>query len=105
MQDFEVLVKYNNDSPRSSLASLNDKLKVSHPNSVILLIGNENGSLPIVCSVNGNALKAYKAGDLVRQVATLLGGSGGGRPDFASGAGRDASKVEDAINTVKGLLR
>ena len=105
VQDFEALVKYSGDSSRSSLASLNDKLKVSHQNSVILLIGNENGSLPIVCSVNGNALKVYKAGDLVRQTATILGGSGGGRPDFASGAGKDASKVEEAINTVKGLLK
>ena len=102
---YEVLVKYLKDSGRNAVSSLNDKLKVSHPNSVIILIGNDNGSLPVVCSVNGEALKAYKAGDLVRQVATVLGGSGGGRPDFASGAGRDASKVSEALAKAKEIVK
>ena len=105
VQDFDVLIKYLDDSPRSSLLSLNDKLKVSHANSVILLIGNENGSLPIVCSVNGTAQKVHRAGDIVRQVSTALGGSGGGRPDFASGAGKDAAKLEAAIKPLKDLFK
>ena len=103
--DYEVLVKYLKDSSRNAVTTLVDKLKVSHPHSVIVLVGDEGASLPVVCSVNGNALKEFKAGDLVRQTATILGGSGGGRPDFASGAGKDASKVDEAINTVKGLLK
>ena len=105
INDLELLVKYFNDSSRSSILSLNDKLKTTHQNSVIVLIGNENGSLPIVCSVNGNAQKSYRAGDIMRSVAGALGGSGGGRPDFASGAGKDSSKMEEAINLVKGMIK
>ena len=45
------------------------------------------------------------AGNVVRQVANVLDGSGGGRPDMASGAGKDASKVDAAINLVKGLIK
>ena len=103
--DFEVLVKYLKDSGRNAIVSLVDKLKVSHPHSVILFIGNDGGSLPVICSVNGNALKTNKAGDIVRSVANVLGASGGGRPDFASGAGKDASKVEEAVKVAKDLIK
>ena len=103
--NYEVLVKYLKDSNRNAISSLIDKLKVSHTNSVIVFIGNDGSTLPVVCSVNGEALKSYKAGDLVRQVANVLGGSGGGRPDFASGAGKDSSKIEEAIKCAKEILK
>ena len=103
--DVEVLAKYLKETSRSAIVSLNDKLKVAHPNSLIVLIGDENGSLPIICSVNGTALAKVKAGDVVRGVSNLLGGSGGGKPDFASGAGRNKDKLEEAINFVKGLIK
>ena len=99
---FEVLVKYLKDSNRSAIIGLNDKLKVAHKDSVILLIG---GDLSVVCSVNGSALSSIKAGDLVRLSAGALGGSGGGRPDFASGAGKDNTKVSEAISLAKDALK
>ena len=37
-----------------------------------------------------------KAGDWIKQIATILGGSGGGRPDFAQAGGKDVSKIEEA---------
>ncbi len=102
---YELLVKYLKDTNRNAASTLIDKLKVSHPNSVIVLIADDGASLPVICSVNGEALKSYKAGDLVRLVAGELGGSGGGRPDFASGAGKDHSKVESAIKLVKETVK
>ena len=103
--DKEVLIKHIKDADRNALVSLVDKLKVSHKDSVIIFIGGGKDSIPVVCSVNGNAQKVYRAGDLVRNVATILGGSGGGRPDFASGAGKDASKINEAIEAAKGLVK
>ena len=41
----------------------------------------------------------------MKQVAPLLGGSGGGRPDIASGAGKDTSKVNEVKDLVKGLIK
>ena len=103
--DIELLVKFMKGSGRNAIVSLLDQLKVAHKDSVMVVIGEDNGTLPVVCSVNGLAQKSYRAGDIVRQVATFLGGSGGGRPDFASGAGKDASKVEEALATAKGLVK
>ncbi len=102
---YEVLVKHIKDANRNALASLIDRLKVSHPNSVIVLVGDDANSISVICSVNGEALKTYKAGDLVRLTAGALGGSGGGRPDFASGAGKDKSKIADATKLVKETIK
>lgn len=102
---YEILVKHIKDANRNALASLIDRLKVSHPNSVIVLLGDDANSVSVICSVNGEALKTYKAGDLVRLTAGALGGSGGGRPDFASGAGKDKSKIADAIKLAKETIK
>ncbi|MCR4911869.1 MAG: alanine--tRNA ligase [Bacilli bacterium] len=105
LDGYELLVKFIKDANRNSLVSLLDKLKNNHKDSIIILIGDDNGTLPIICSVNGEALKKYRAGDIMRQVAGLLGGSGGGKPDFASGAGKDSSKVKEAIDFVKEFIK
>ena len=105
LDGYELLVKFIKDASRNSLVSLLDKLKNNHKDSIIILIGDDNGTLPIICSVNGEALKKYRAGDIMRQVAGLLGGSGGGKPDFASGAGKDSSKVKEAIDFVKEFIK
>ncbi|HLC29689.1 MAG TPA: alanine--tRNA ligase-related protein, partial [Dehalococcoidia bacterium] len=49
--------------------------------------------------------KGYNAGALVKEVASLTGGSGGGRPELAQAGGRDASKLDQALQRVPALLR
>ena len=101
-----LLVSYLKGNKRDALLSLVDNLKTQYPDYLIVLIGEENGNLPIVVSSSKAAQeKGLLAGNVIRQVAQCLGGSGGGRPDMASGAGKDASKVNDAIELVKGLVK
>ncbi len=100
-----ILVKYSKGASRDALLAIVDTLKSEYKDYVFILIGGEGNNLPIVASVNGEALKKFNAGQLLRSVASILGGSGGGRPDFASGAGKDASKVEEAIKSAKELLK
>ena len=50
--------------------------------------------------VDAIAKEKYNAGLIVKKVAGVLGGSGGGRPDIASGAGKDASKVNEALGAI-----
>ncbi|MGC9316203.1 MAG: DHHA1 domain-containing protein, partial [bacterium] len=45
------------------------------------------------------------AGDLIKGAAGITGGSGGGRPDFAQGGGRDSSLVPDALEWVRDQLK
>ena len=46
-----------------------------------------------------------KAGDLLKRVATVTGGGGGGRPDMAQGGGKDASKLDEALAIVPDAVR
>ena len=92
-----VLVKFLKEQKRDSLLKIIDSLKANKDNYLIALIGEENGGYPIVVAASKAANdKGYLAGKLVKDIASLLGGSGGGRPDLASGAGRDIAKIEEA---------
>ena len=100
-----LLVKYLEKTPRTFLLKLIDELKVLHSNAVIVLIGSENNNYPIACALTKEAIDdGLKAGTIVKEVATLMLGSGGGRPELASGAGKDISKYDQVVNTIKKLI-
>ena len=103
--DVAVLVKYSKGASRENLLGVMDTLKSEYKDFVFVLIGGEGSNLPLVAFVGGEGLKKYNAGQLVRLATSIFGGSGGGRPDFANGAGKDASKVEEAIKAVKESLK
>ena len=99
-----LVAKMNNFS-RDSLLSLLDSLKQIHSDSVIVLFGENKNNLPIIVSVNGKALQNYKAGLIVKELASVLEGSGGGRNDMASGAGKNIDKLSLAIAKAKELFK
>ena len=56
--------------------------------------------------VSKNALaRGLKAGALVKKIAAIAGGNGGGKPDFAMAGIRDASKIDDALNAVPEIVK
>ncbi|MGV9184328.1 alanine--tRNA ligase [Arcanobacterium canis] len=72
---------------------------------VVALIGVANGRPSVVVAVNEAAQKnGVKAGALVSLAAKTLGGGGGGRPDLAQGGGTDISKIDVALETIRGAL-
>lgn len=96
-----VLVQYLKEQKRESLLKIIDGLKVNKDNYLIALIGEENEGYPLVVAASKKANeKGLLAGKIVKEVSVLLGGSGGGRPDLASGAGKDISR----LNEIKDLL-
>ena len=83
---------------RSDLLSLIDNLKQGKDNYAIALVGEENGNYPIVVVLSKKAIDSgLKAGMIVRNMAKLLGGSGGGKDEMASGAGKNNEKIEEAL--------
>ena len=105
LKGYKVLTKYVKGASLENLNSMGDDLKVKFSDYAILLIGGEGNSLPISVFIGGAALNKNMAGNLVREVAKHLGGGGGGRPNMANGSGRDASKIESAIELFKETLQ
>jgi alanyl-tRNA synthetase len=70
--------------------------------AVVALAGvNEEGKPMVAVATNEAARKSgIKAGDLVRGASKVLGGGGGGKPDFAQGGGADATKIDAALNAL-----
>ena len=101
-----VLVDYQKGQGRNDLLSLIDNLKQDKDNYLIVLFGEENGGVPIVATCSKSAIeKGYKAGQIVKLAASTLLGGGGGRDEMASGSGRDASKINEAMKAVKDLIK
>ena len=64
-----------------------------------------NGKVLWAVKVSPSALKAgAHAGNIVRELAKITGGGGGGRPDFAQAGGKDVSKIDEALGQVPMLL-
>ncbi len=64
---------------------------------VVCLAAADGKKALLAIGVTKDLTDRLKAGDLIREVAAVVGGSGGGRPDFAQAGGKDPSKLEEAI--------
>jgi len=85
------------------LQAVVDALK-SKFNGPIFLIGAMDGSVALVASVPKAMTSKVQANKLIQHIAPILGGKGGGRPDSAQGAGKDAGKIEMALAKARELL-
>ena len=88
-----------------ALRSMGDDIKAKGDNVVALIAGvnGDKANLVAVCGKDAIA-KGVKAGDLVKQVAALAGGGGGGRPDSAMAGAKDVSKLDDALARVEEIV-
>ncbi|MDZ4677764.1 MAG: alanine--tRNA ligase [Oligoflexia bacterium] len=90
---------------RDLLSALCDRIKDKLQSGVIVLIGQSSeGPSPIVVSVTKDLVGKFHAGNILKNVAALMDGKGGGRPDFAQGAGPNSAKAQDAAEKAYELV-
>jgi alanyl-tRNA synthetase len=86
---------------RETLDQLKNKL-----GSAAVVLGTVDGDkVTLVAGVTKDQTGTIKAGELVNQVASQVGGKGGGRPDMAQAGGNDPSSLDDALASVEGWVR
>ncbi|NHK31057.1 MAG: alanine--tRNA ligase [Asgard group archaeon] len=73
-------------------------------NNLVILLIDEN-SLFLTIGAGKKAIKTISSNDLIKEVAIIMNGSGGGKPAFARGSGNDASKINDAIDKFKEIIQ
>ena len=86
------------------MRQLIDALKAKMGSGVIVLGSGKPDQIAFIAGVTKDLTAKVKAGDIVKEVAKITGGGGGGRPDLAQAGGKDASKVDEALQQVSSIL-
>ena len=85
--------------------ALSDTVKEKYSDAVAVLAVVNDGKLNLIVAAGPDAVKAgAHAGNILREVATICGGKGGGRPDSAMGGGRDIDKIGEALKKAEEIL-
>ncbi|NUM43882.1 MAG: alanine--tRNA ligase [Anaerolineales bacterium] len=89
-----------------TLRSVADKFRERHPEGAVAVFATVNDGRPVIIAAVTKDLngRGIKAGDLAGFVAKQLGGGGGGSPTLAQAGGKDASKLAEALGSVKGWV-
>jgi alanyl-tRNA synthetase len=85
---------------RGALRELAEQLRDKLGNSIVLVGSEHEGKAQLVLTVAKPLIPRFKAGDIIRPIASIVGGSGGGRPDMAQAGGTDPSRLDEAIEAV-----
>ena len=92
-------VKIEISDPKE-MKEMADRLKEKIGSGIIVLGSSDGTKSTLVVAVTGDLTKSYHAGNLVKELAKVVGGSGGGRPDMAQAGGPDVSRLDEALNKV-----
>ena len=89
----------------NGLRDLGDQLKASIGEGVVVLASDAGGKVSLVAmATDGAVAKGAHAGNLIKEIAPLVGGGGGGRPNMAQAGGKNPAGIDDAIAKVADVL-
>jgi alanyl-tRNA synthetase len=88
------------DGMRALVDQQRDRIK----SGVVVLASPSDGKVAVVVGVTADLTKKVPAGQLVKQLAAIVGGGGGGRPDFAEAGGKDPSKIAEMLAAAPGFV-
>jgi alanyl-tRNA synthetase len=86
---------------KDGLRALVDRHRDQIKSGVVVLAGAVEGRVLVVAGVTADLAKKIPAGTVVKKLAPIVGGGGGGRPDFAEAGGKDASKIEELLSAAR----
>jgi alanyl-tRNA synthetase len=93
------------DTGADTIRAMCDRAKEFLPNVVCIIAGVVDGKVTFAAACGADAVKkGAHAGNLVREVAKLAGGSGGGKPDSAMAGATNVNKVNEALDAIKEIL-
>ena len=99
----KVLIAAFKDKSAEDLRTMIDTIKDNNEKAIIVLASTQD-KLSFAVGVTKTLTDKVKAGDLVKKLAEITGGKGGGRPDFAQAGGKDEGKLLDAFKEVREII-
>ena len=106
VEGISVLTEQVNVSNMGQLRSMMDEMRQEIASGIILLVAENDGKVQIVAFVSEDLIKkGYHAGNLIKKVAEICGGGGGGRPNMAQAGGTQPEKIKDALEYVESYIK
>jgi alanyl-tRNA synthetase len=93
------------DLDKDALRALADSLKARIESGVVVIASGGDSKVQMIVAVTPDLTPRVKAGALVKALAPIVGGGGGGRPDFAEAGGKHPEKIDEMLATVPETLR
>jgi alanyl-tRNA synthetase len=92
------------DLNKDALRGLADSLKATIKSGVVILASVGDGKVQIVVAVTADLTSRIKAGQIVKEIAPIVGGGGGGRPDFAEAGGKQPEKIDEMLEKSRAVV-
>ena len=108
VKDWQLIVEQVEISDTKDLRGLVDEKKKINDKACIVILNHQNNKVAFVCGVTTNLTEVISAKDVINQLSKTIDGKGGGRSDFAQGAGETdniSDFVTSVVNTVKSLAK
>jgi alanyl-tRNA synthetase len=90
---------------KDEVRALVDSIRHQVGSGVVLVTVAEPGKVSLVASVSRDLTTRVSAGELVKRLAPIVGGRGGGRPDFAEAGGKDDAKISELRQHAPAVLK
>jgi alanyl-tRNA synthetase len=100
-----VLVSQVDGVDAKQLRDIADRLKEKLGSSIVVLASTSDSNVNLVASVSPDLTHRYHAGNIIKELARIVGGGGGGRPDFAQAGGKEPAKIDAALKRAEELIR
>jgi alanyl-tRNA synthetase len=100
----KVLGKVVEGLDANGTRQLSDTLLARLKSGVVVIGREANGKVGIIVRVSDDLTSLVKAGDIIREIAPIIGGKGGGKADMAEGGGTEPDKLNDAIDASYGVI-
>ena len=101
----EVVATKLDDASADMLRTMGDDIKAKKPNMVAVLSAVNGEKVSLLCVCGADAVKkGAHAGKIIKEVAKIVGGGGGGRPDSATAGGKNPAKLEEALEAVNNIV-
>jgi alanyl-tRNA synthetase len=84
---------------------LADSLKAKIKSGVVVLANQSDGKVQVVVAVTADLTGRVKAGQIVKELAPMVGGGGGGRPDFAEAGGKQPENIDQMLTAAPGVIQ
>lgn len=105
INDIPVLISEVNVDNAKAIRSTMDDFKSRLQETVIILASEVDGKVSLIATVPKSLTGKIKAGDIIKEMAPVVGGKGGGRPDMAQGGGTEPEKITTALQFIKDYIK